>query len=43
MTSSNLRNRVAHGQIDHATDADYVVLFQIACWLRLQKVSMPET
>ncbi len=35
VTSLNLRNRVAHGQIDRATDADYVVLFHIACWLRL--------
>lgn len=43
VTSLNLRNRVAHGQIDDATDADYVVLFQIACWLRLQRVSFSET
>lgn len=43
VTSLNLRNRVAHGQIDDATDADYVVLFQIACWLRLQRVSISET
>lgn len=43
VTSLNLRNRVAHGQIDRATDADYVVLFHIACWLRLLKVTTPQT
>ena len=42
VTSLNLRNRVAHGQIDRATDADYVVLFHIACWLRLLRVTTPE-
>ncbi len=43
VTSLNLRNRVAHGQIDRATEADYVVLFNVACWLRLLRVTTPET
>ncbi|WP_419847492.1 DUF4209 domain-containing protein [Candidatus Poriferisocius sp.] len=43
VTSLNLRNRVAHGLIDNASDADFVVLFQIACWLRLLTVSTTKT
>lgn len=39
VTSLNLRNRVAHGQVDRASDTDYVILFHIACWLRLLRVS----
>ena len=43
VTSLNLRNRVAHGLIDNASDVDFVVLFQMACWLRLLRVSTTET
>ena len=40
VTSLNLRNRIAHGQVDRATDTDYVILFHIACWLRLLRASI---
>ena len=43
VTSLNLRNRVAHGQIDRASDTDYVILSHIACWLRLIGVSTSGT
>lgn len=43
VTSLNLRNRVAHGLIDSASDVDFIVLFQIACWLRLLRVTTTDS
>ncbi len=43
VTSLNLRNRVSHGQIGRASESDFVVLFQVACWLRLLRVSAHES